>query len=245
MIDIIGHLWIDEKKPERIKALLASLKSFEFIKTHCRIILNLEHASESLLKRTDDLLKECQFDYSLTTMSGPTYGEVYMHLLAKGNNDFVLNFIEDHFMVLDDAGDLAEILQVMRDTRCDILKGTFFQVEQNSSRTLNIRYSFRYGRVYDNNPSNHEEYQKYYGKRFYIGVNFITTRAFAEKFWNRKLKRRPHEYEVATFDPQWFHIAMIPDIPIMDSIDDDHGEPGSCLLKRDEPKFRKIYDGIN
>ena len=93
--------------------------------------------------------------------------------------------------------------------------------------------------------SNFNQYQKYYGSRYYLGTNFITTLWFANKFWNRKFNsNRPHEWEIAKFSKEFEHIAMIPEIEIMASICDSHGEIGTSLLERKEHKFWNIYNTL-
>lgn len=99
--------------------------------------------------------------------------------------------------------------------------------------------------VYENSMENYTDYQKYYKSRYYIGVNFITTRKFAERFWNRDCGPRPHEYEVCFYDKEWLHNVMIPSFELMAAVDDPHGEDGSHLLARREDKWVRALWYIN
>ena len=128
-----------------------------------------------------------------------------------------------------------------------------FEIIQNIVTMLNIRagelvYDINYGLIYVNNKTNYNLYQKYYGSRYYIGVNFITTLSFANIFWNRmhtfKNLTRPHEWEISKYDANLECITMIPNIEIQCAIDDNHGEKGTCLLERKEDKFWNIYNAL-
>ena len=49
MLDIIGNIKVNEENPNRVRYLLASLKSFRFLKNDCTFYLHLEGASDRLL----------------------------------------------------------------------------------------------------------------------------------------------------------------------------------------------------
>lgn len=246
MIDIVANLKIDESKPERFDYFLACIKSLDYLKkdSGAKFIFNLEGISENLLNRTNDLFNSMNVNYSLTKISLGDYGTTYTSLLKLGTNPYVMNFIEDHFSMISTIEDLQAILERMKKNEIEICKGTFFHIEQNSSRTLRLFNEDSYGKYFVNDIFNHNEYQRYYGKRYYIGVNFITTRLFAERFWNRKLSKRPHEHEVVNFNEEWFHNCMIPNIEILCAIDDNHGENGTRLLDRKDERFWRIYNSI-
>jgi hypothetical protein len=132
----------------------------------------------------------------------------------------------------------------MKIYNADICKASFHKIEINSSTTLHTLLNDEKFIVFDNDLQNHNQYQKHYGSRYYMGVNFFTTKNFAKKFWNRNLGKRPHEYEISSYDESWRHICIIPKNEILCAIDDPHGEYGSHLLVRNEIKFREIYDSI-
>lgn len=244
MIDIVANLKIDESKPERFNYFLACIKSLEYLtpQTGAKFIFNLEGISDQLFAQTKSLFDYLKVDYSLTRISLGDYGTTYTELLKKSDNQFVMNFIEDHFSMISDSDVLTGILDSMKRYGIDICKATFFQIEQNSTKTLRLFNEDQYGKYFMNDMYNHNEYQRYYGKRYYIGVNFITTRPFAERFWNRKLSKRPHEHEVVNYDPKWLHKCMIPNIEILCAIDDNHGEQGTRLLDRKDERFWKTFN---
>jgi len=131
----------------------------------------------------------------------------------------------------------------MKINKVDVCKSSFWQIEQNSKTTI---YKIQKENcIFINDLSNFNQYQKYYGSRYYIGVNFITTLEFAKRFWNRKFNsNRPHEWEIAKFSKEFEYICMLPDIEIMCAIDDEHGEIGTSLLERKEYKFWNIYNNL-
>ncbi len=95
--------------------------------------------------------------------------------------------------------------------------------------------------MFENDKPNWELFCKHYRFRYYIGVNFITTIAFAEKFWSRSFDSvRPHAWEVDIFTQELIHNCMIPAKEILCAVDDPHGEPGTALLERSEDKFNRI-----
>jgi hypothetical protein len=253
MIDIIANIKIDESKPERITGLIACIRSLAFLKDEAKFIFNLQQPSKEIFDMIDAELQALNknnllftFSGGLFSMSGDNdYGTNYMFLLNKCESPYVLNFIEDHFCMIDQVETMRGILDLMKQHKVDICKASFFQVEQNSSRNLRMLAETPAAKIFLNNQQNFDWYQHYYGNRFYIGVNFITTREFALKFWNRSLGPRPHEYEMPNYSQEWEHICMIPNIPILESIDDDHGEPGTALLNKANPdsRFVKIYNG--
>lgn len=241
MLDIIGNLKIDESKPNRVDYFLACLRSWAFFKDHCSVYLNLDSASDDLLRQVKRVYEECGYSGKVETITSDNYGQVYCGLINAGQNKFVLNFIEDHFAVINEPARMAAILGEMLDHQVDVLKATFFQVEQTSLQQVKGTDT-DHGRVFKMNSANHHAYGMPYGGRYMIGVNFLTTRDFALRFWNRDCGHRPHEYEIGQFSSQWEHTCMIPSIELLAAVEDDHGADGSCLLKRSEPKWAYVFE---
>lgn len=241
MISIVGNIKVDESKPERIKYLIACIRSYLFLKDKCNLILNLNGASIKLCRIVSDELIAFPDAYFTNIISG-NYGQTYLHLLKNHTKyDYVINFMEDQFMVCDDRMEFFEILNRMNNFEVDVCKSSFHKVELNS-------IAGRTGAIFENNFSNFVLYKKYYGSRYFIGCNFITTKQFALDFWGRDIKsKRPHEYEIAKFDPEWVHRVMVPSVhELQAAIDDDHGEPNTCLLNRtDCEKWNKIWAEVN
>lgn len=234
MISIVGNIKITDHT--RLKYLYVTLKSYEFlIDAGAELILNID--TPFPLYSAYEGLPNVTFTYDKGN-----YGKIYTGLLEGVTNDYVLNFMEDQFMVMDDINDFSYILGTLSATKADVCKASFFEVEQSSSRGIIFNGVNEYGRIFLNNQTNHQAYQKFYGSRYYIGCNFLTTKEFAIKFWSREFNStRPHEWEIAKYSKEWEHICMIPNIPIQASIDDDHGAEGSCLLKSNNPKFNKLF----
>jgi len=242
MLSIVGNIKISE--PIRLKYLFATLKSYEFIKEY-QLLLNIDTDIETFFK-IDAFVRDIGFkNFELSNLTG-NYGEIYCSMLDKINsntNIFVLNFFEDHFLLLNDKKKLITILYDMHMHNVDVCKSSFWQIEQNSKTTI-----FKIQKencIFLNDLSNFNQYQKYYGSRYYIGCNFITTLEFSKRFWNRKFdSKRPHNWEISKFSMEFLHTCMIPDVEIMCSIDDEHGEIGSCLIGSTHKKFIDIYNEL-
>lgn len=240
MLDIIGNIKIDLANHTRINYLIACLKSWDFFKDHCRIFLLIEGANTEL---TDRLNKEVPGTYLIPSDDKKlSYGKKYVDLLSLSERPFVLNFIEDHFTLIDDKDFMLGLLNCMKEKGVDVLKSSFFQIEQNSSKTLKRYSDTEYGRIFLHDERNHEEYQRHYVNRYYMGVNFITTRAFALKFWDRDMGNTPHPYELSSYSREWEYRCMIPSREIQCAVEDNHGEDGTCILMRKEEKWDRIIN---
>ena len=239
MISIVGNIKINDL--QRLKYLKTTLWSFELLKEY-QLLLNIDCNCITLDEITVEVEKIGFKNYQLSNESG-NYGEIYCKLLYLVKSDYVINFFEDHFLLLDDKNQLESILMDMKINKVDVCKYSFWQIEQNSKTTI---YKIQKENcIFINDLSNFNQYQKYYGVRFYIGTNFITTLEFAKRFWNRKFNsNRPHEWEIAKFSKEFEYICMLPDIEIMCAIDDEHGEIGTSLLERKEYKFWNIYNNL-
>ena len=239
MISIVGNIKINDL--QRLKYLKATLWSFELLKEY-QLLLNIDCDCITLDEITIEVEKIGFKNYQLRNESG-NYGEIYCKLLYLVKSDYVINFFEDHFLLLDDKKQLESILMDMKINKVDVCKSSFWQIEQNSKTTI---YKIQKENcIFINDLSNFNQYQKYYGSRYYLGTNFITTLWFANKFWNRKFNsNRPHEWEIAKFSKEFEYICMLPDIEIMCAIDDEHGEIGTSLLERKEYKFWNIYNNL-
>lgn len=239
MISIVGNIKINDL--QRLKYLKTTLWSFELLKEY-QLLLNIDCNCITLDEITVEVEKIGFKNYQLSNESG-NYGEIYCKLLYLVKSDYVINFFEDHFLLLDDKNQLESILMDMKINKVDVCKSSFWQIEQNSKTTI---YKIQKENcIFINDLSNFNQYQKYYGVRFYIGTNFITTLEFAKRFWNRKFNsNRPHEWEIAKFSKEFEYICMLPDIEIMCAIDDEHGEIGTSLLERKEYKFWNIYNNL-
>jgi len=239
VISIVGNIKINDL--QRLKYLKATLWSFELLKEY-QLLLNIDCNCITLDEITVEVEKIGFKNYQLSNESG-NYGEIYCKLLDLVNSDYVINFFEDHFLLLDDKKQLESILMDMKINKVYVCKSSFWQIEQNSKTTI---YKIQKENcIFINDLSNFNQYQKYYGSRYYLGTNFITTLEFAKRFWNRKFNsNRPHEWEIAKFSKEFEYICMLPDIEIMCAIDDEHGEIGTSLFMRREKKFWNIYNNL-
>lgn len=248
MISIIGNIKIDFNNKLRVKGLIACLRSLKFLGDKAQIIINIEHGDPELMQLASDELDKvgadnilCASDIALDHLS---YGKIYMRLLQHAKYPFIMNFIEDHFCVLDDAEWLEDMLIDMTEHGIDVCKASFHQIEQTSVLNIWGRDKTHWGQYWTMNEPRYADYCRAYGERYFLGVNFITTKEFALKFWNRDCGKTPHGYELARYDPAWEHTVMVPDREILAAVDDGHGEWGSNLLARQDKKFWEIYNSI-
>lgn len=240
MISIVGNIKINDL--QRLKYLKATLWSFEILKEY-QLLLNIDCDCITLDEITVEVEKIGFKNYQLSNESG-NYGEIYCKLLDLVNSDYVINFFEDAFLLLENKSEFEGIINTMYITSAEICKSSFFEIEHNS---IKGKHGFNhYAKWFINNEENFKDYQKYYGVRFYIGTNFITTLDFAKKFWSRKFdSTTPHKWEIAKFDINFKHSCIIPNKEVFASIDDAHGCENSNLLARpNEKKFWNIYNNI-
>lgn len=235
MIDIVGHIKVTDEK--RFKYLIASIRSYRFLSNHCKFILSVDGLTQAQRSIVVDELKH--YEYLMTYNLPNDYGKAYCRLLDEGKSPFIINFMEDQFMLNDDLYWILGLMHTMETKSVEVCKASFFTIEQNSIKTIKGENT-EYGLVYDNDVDNFLEYKKHYGQRYYLGVNFLTTRSFAYSFWNRDIKGyRPHPFEVCGYDKYFNHKCIVPSKEIQCAIDDEHGEKGTCLLSRNEDKFNK------
>src|SRR5258708_19720138 len=97
MLDVVGNIKVAEDNPERIKYLIACIRSFEFLKDHCRFVLNMEGASEPLMAALEVELEE--FDHTLINDTALVYAELYSNLLAASHSPFFLTFFTYPFLI--------------------------------------------------------------------------------------------------------------------------------------------------
>lgn len=248
MISIVGNIKCNESKPERVKMLIACIRSFLFLKDEedCRFVLHLEGASEDLYLMVWAELKHFKNPCCFIEMGNEnlSYGEVYRILLNECPDGFIFNFFEDHFCLLDDKEYLLGLLNHMKENKIDVCKASFHEIEQQSALNVWDKKTTEWGNEWLMNEGNYKGYCIAYGERFFLGVNFITTKEFALKFWNRVAGKTPHGYELPRYSPEWEHTVIIPSREICAAIDDPHGAYNSHLLARNEQKFKDIYDKI-
>jgi dTDP-4-amino-4,6-dideoxygalactose transaminase len=251
-LDIIGYIKIDEDKPERIKNLMICIRGYTLLKRESRFILKLHTPSEWLYALVDRELQQAGWDYLLyrTTASDKVdYGKEYLLLLKQSKAKYILNFIEDHFLMMSED-DMRATLICMDKLSVDVLRSSFRHVELVSVAGVSDKIELSHGFVFKANAHNYDQF-KHKWHRYFIGVNFITTHKFANKFWDRNdVFTRPHEYEITSYDIQWEHWCMVPKGEVLCSIDDDHGIAHSCLQHRKDADsfelswYREIIKGI-
>jgi len=193
-----------------------------------------------------EILPASRLHYELVQFDpGKTYGENYLELIKRGSNPYILNFHEDHFCVLDNLAEMKSLIRLLEHSDIQVCRASFWEIEDKCAMEL---YGIRgIHRAWSNNEKNHKTFSGAYPEgRYYIGTNNIMERQFAKKFWDRPIdSKRPHEYELKEFDQAFMHNCMVPAYEITASIDDDHGEPGSCLLSRNVEKFWNTWKLCN
>src|SRR5438552_3830263 len=137
MLDIIGLIKVDETKPERINYLIACIRSYAFLQPYCRFVLTLENPSDELYELVGEELKSCDYDYDLYDIKKVVnYGKIYCKLISEGRNNYIINFMEDQFMLINDKNQLLSVLETMDQYMVEVCKCSFLKIEQNSSRGI-------------------------------------------------------------------------------------------------------------
>ena len=206
MIDICGNVKITDEK--RFQYLIYCIRSYAFLKGRCKFVLKIEGLTT---EQFSGVRKELQgFNYTIIHGLPNDYGRAYCELLDECIHDYVINFMEDQFMLLNDSVWLQQLLNLMEKESIEVCKASFHKIEMNSSKTI-MGQRNTFGLIYDNNESNFREYKKHYGERYYLGVNFITSKTFAYSFWGRPIEsQRPHSYEIPAYDNYFNHKCIIP-----------------------------------
>lgn len=250
MIDIIGFIKVDESKPERINYLMACIRSYKFLANAksdegvpATITIAMDKPSVELGSVVSKELKDlgfneyCSRSIIVNYPKGKSYGAVYNQIIdTYGKNKYIINFMEDQFMVADAVDTLKSVLARMGKWSVQVCKSSFFDIETKCLKSLQHDYQ----PSYLNSQQYHDAFQRPYYKRYWLGVNFITTKEFALKFWGRECGIRPHDYEVEHYTESLLHRVIVPEREIQAAIDDDHGEPNTCLIKRQDKKFLHI-----
>lgn len=250
-LDIIGNIKINEKDPDRIKYLFACIKSYAFLKDECKFILNLEGASDRLFNLVQFTLekigfkKVCLYRFEKSLHTEISYGKIFLRLMEDSQADYHIFFQEDQFMLCDDVQSIYGLIMQSGRRDIDIIKASFYRIEKNSSLALLDVSLMDTGLYFDCNIRSFPLYCKFYGSRYFLGVNAIWNKKFALKFWSRPIdSKRPHEYEIINYDENFKHNVMIPNFEIQCAVDDNHGEERTCLLDRNQEKWNKIFDEL-
>lgn len=244
-LSIVGYIKVDEGKPERIKALFASLKSLEFLK--CKIFLALDNPSSELFNRLNAYFAANWKSFELQWVQGKAnYGTTMCEMLEQVRTGYVQIFLEDHFSLEDDPEQVEKMLYSMDKSHSELMKITFFEVENNSTRNIPFYYSDDYIKCFHNDQHNHALNQKVYGSRYYIGAGVILTKPFAMRLYARHFdSSRPHDWEIVRYEPEFEHSCALPRREYLCSVDDPHGQTGSNLLARRERRFWDIYSNLD
>lgn len=240
MINVIGHIKIDESKPDRVHQFFATVLSFDFCKK-IYLGITLESPSNELIEKLGNLLSE---NYSC---SGKEY---YLHCHHNNDNNYFdgikihlsevnpkhyLNFEEDHFCIVDDYKLMEEIFEETQIHGVDYVRASYFGIETRSMDRVSIALETDLLKIFMMHKGNFEDFNYHY-KRFFIGINSIFSKTFADRLYNKPGKR-PHDFEVGAYNESLRHICAVPKHEILRSIDNDHELPGSCLLKNPTKKF--------
>jgi len=238
MFDLIGNVKITNET--RLSYLLATIKSFLFVKDNIGFYLNVDCKDEY-----KDSVRDAILNYPIHSTSFKTgrFGDIYCDLINKGKNNYIFHFEEDHFCTCDNTLSMITLLHIAKNYNVDIIKATFFELEQKIYQNIDGSDT-KSGTIYRNTPDIFNRSQRFY-RRFYIGVNCIFERGFALRYWGRDADTpKPHSFEIRTFDKEFEHNLMIPNFEILTSIDDNHGVPNTCLLDNPNGKWNKIYQPV-
>lgn len=236
---IIGNLKIDEKRPERVHYFFATLLSYKIFSEQ-GIGITLNDCSDDLFYKTKKLLDDQFVKNDLVKFSGANKFWDGIKIHNPLERKYYVTFEEDHFCMLDNIDLLYNINTEFYDRSFDIIRASFHEIEQNSARKVEARFKNKF-KTFRMNESNHAKFCEYYGSRYFIGTNNIIRTGFAERLYSRP-GTRPHDFEISAYNPDFEYTCSIPQVKIMQAIDDDHGETGISLLSRPTEKFNKCME---
>lgn len=235
MLDIVGNIKLkqtsDETIEERLNYLLMVIDSFSYLSKSSKIYLNVDNSKYiDIIKK--NLIRN-NFNFELTNETN-YFNNIYVSFLQKSDKKYIQHFEEDHISICDDINYINKILKLGDKYSVDLIKSTFYQLEINSYFNVTPIYEDGLCKIMRMSLVNYHKLEK----RFYIGTNCIFTKDFAIKFWDRPLKSyTPHPYEIREYDIFYEHTLMVPKKEILCALNDDHGLPNSCYLKRNLEKI--------
>lgn len=238
MISVLGNIKLNESNPERVKYLLATLYSLNGISDD--INLGMADATAGLHMKVSNLSRDMQsiiHTYSNTN----NFQDTQMTMILQLDHSYYLNLEEDHFVACDKEY-MDKIESKCVEYGVDIVRASFNEVELKSAEDVDCIYEDDDCKIFHMNQNNFAKFQKHY-KRFYIGTNCIFKTEFAKRLYARP-GSRPHDYEIGRYSEEFYHTCLVPKRPIMASIDDDHGELKTSLLKKPTEKFTESIKEI-
>ena len=233
-IDAVGNVKIFG--PQRLKYFLATLESFSFLKNNINLYINIENG-KFLKQPLKKHLLNLGFKNVYITSKKDYYYKVYTNLLRLCRNEYILNLEDDHFCVMDSKEDFFNIINEAYSNQVEILRSTFFKLNNKNFANLNVKKATSIANIYDFT----DDHISNIDSLWFIENNSIFRKDFAKKYWGRVFNsNKPHPFEIVNFDGMYKHHVLIPKLEILKPIDDDHGIQNSSCLKSDHPKWTKI-----
>lgn len=235
MMQIIGNIKIESYK--RLRYMVASVISM----SGPPIWINVETGPS--MQRVIRKSIRMASPFALITFDNIPYRNMMFKLIDGCQYKYLLNFEEDHFMNID-LRLLDPLMRMAEKFNVDVIRASFNEIEQNSAEGVECIHEDGICKIFRMNPGNFNKFQKHYKKRYFLGTNCVFKQEFALRFYDRA-GNRPHDYELAEYDERFEHICMVPKIKMLSSIDDDHGEPNTCLESTPTVKFKQCMENAN
>lgn len=218
MIDIIGNIVISS--PIREKFYFAS--------------------RNSLLSRLQANNLIGQYNV-ITNQPEKAHGQAMLKLIDTCQNDYYLNFEEDHVCVLNDMAKFKKMLKLAKQYDVDVIRISFYKIEHDCA-------SFVTEPIYEDNDvkiirMTERAFQQFKTKldRYYLGTNGIFKKSFGEKMFKRNPSgTKPHNFEVRNYEKAMEYTCLIPKFEILRAIDDDHDAANSCMLRNPTHEFIQL-----
>ena len=242
MLDFVGNIKLFNK--ERLRYLLATLKSFEFVAKEVSVYLNIEQG-KALIAPVTEFLSQTGFKKIHLVSRTGSYGQVYSELLSRCKNLFIMHLEEDHFCMANDISWIEKMIETAHQTRTEVIRGTFFRMHKEIYKNAVALFENDDFKVMRLNQKLFEEVSKP-GEDFFMCNNVIFKRELAKRYWGRPIKtHRPHEFEIPGYRDDFRHSLMTLKQEFLRPIDDDHGIPASCCLHNPEKKWTDTYYSID
>lgn len=185
---------------------------------------------------------ECCIDKTIITIDSNLYhGSQMLVNIGESKSNYLMNFEEDHFCVCNEENKLNKLLEICDAYKVDVIKSSFCYIENVSAKNVTgVTFENDLVKIFRMNYDNFMEFQKPYIERYYLGTNCIFQREYAKRFFSQKIAPKPHDYEIRSFFIDYEYMCAVPKFEILRAIDDDHGEPNTCMINNPTQQFLEL-----
>jgi hypothetical protein len=234
-LTIFANFFIDNE--ERFLRMKDSLQSMKAINVDCYVVNVRGRFTQQVIAHLKSNVEKLHM-FSIESTAGWFYDTSKIsHLITTS---YVLPWIEDHICMVPER--VNSVVNDMEKSNADLLTYSFWHNGKFLQRYKAIEQADA-GLItwFDHTQENNDQVQnnQYGMKSYLISYASIIKADLFKKIINdggreqRWSKMTPFDFEKAPEDTRWLPLRRAnPKFELFASIDDDHGEPGSCLQIR-------------